>query len=554
MSDSLLVVTAADARYFELAAGAIASIRERTGREDVKIAFLDLGCTPEQLRWLQSQVQFIRAAEWEFDFPARAQAPAHHKGLLVRPYLRRYFPGHDLYLWIDADAWVQDWSAVELFLRGAARRRGLAIVPEIDRGSRIQYGGLPGYWEWARRYYAMSFGASVASELCSYPMLNAGVYALHRDAPHWEAWDEALRRGLRQATETYMADQAALNLVVHRGALFDRTELLPAWCNWTCHYGLPAWDAAAERFVEPYLPHHPIGILHLSGVKHDRVRLTTTALGAAEVSLRYALPTAGTGPVPAAATPFPPWDYVSPGFALVRPDAFFPHLTVGDRYVSPWPFLRREIPHNWYVDRRAPTIGLLNRDEVHLLYNTALQFRGRRALEIGCWRGWSTCHLALAGVELDVVDPALSEPEFRDQVEAVLTEAGVLDRVSLTPGFSPIAVEELAGRDQRRWSLCFIDGNHEVPFPLYDAEVCARFAADDALVLFHDLAAPDVAQGLDYLKRQGWRTVLYQTMQVMGAAWRGGARPVAHIPDPAVSWVLPSHLTGHPVCRGEDLT
>ncbi|WP_204249752.1 hypothetical protein [Gemmata sp. SH-PL17] len=49
------------------------------------------------------------------------------------------------------------------------------------------------------------------------------------------------------------------------------------------------------------------------------------------------------------------------------------------------------------MDRRAPHIGFVSRDEAAILYNTALRFRGRRALEIGCWLGWSTCHLALGG-------------------------------------------------------------------------------------------------------------------------------------------------------------
>ena len=50
-------------------------------------------------------------------------------------------------------------------------------------------------------------------------------------------------------------------------------------------------------------------------------------------------------------------------------------------------------------------VGFMNRDENHILYNKALQFRGLRALEIGCWLGWSTCQVAMVGVILDVVDP-----------------------------------------------------------------------------------------------------------------------------------------------------
>ncbi len=547
MARSTIVITAADAGYFEFLRGTIRSIRDKAPGREVALAVLDLGCTPEQRDWLRQRVDRIAKAEWEFTFPARDRTAAHFKALLVRPFLRKYFPGFDLYFWIDADAWVQDWSAVELFLRGA-ERRGLAIVPEIDRGSQLLYGGLPGYWDWAFQYYETSFGKEVAWQLRSYPMLNAGVYALHRDAPHWQAWAECLHTALQNAATVYMTDQAALNLLVYTRGLFDRTELLPAWCNWTCHYGLPAWDRSSRRLVEPYLPHTPIGILHMTGPKEQRHTLATTDGGTVELSLRYA----GDEAAPPSAPPPHPFgngDYVAPELAIVEADRFFPNLIVGDKSKSAWPFLRRQIPHNWYVDRRFPTIGFLSRDEAHLLYNLAREFQGKRALEIGCWLGWSTCHLALGGVQLDVVDPVLGRSDFHESVSNSLRAAGVQDRVHLVAGPSPLKVEELSGNGQRRWSLFFIDGDHEVPAPLYDAAICAECAEADAAIVFHDLAAPDVAQGLDYLRQHGWRTQLYQTMQIMGIAWRGNVNPVRHRPDPRVAWSLPAHLRGYPISQ-----
>jgi tetratricopeptide (TPR) repeat protein/glycosyltransferase involved in cell wall biosynthesis len=245
----------------------------------------------------------------------------------------------------------------------------------------------------------------------------------------------------------------------------------------------------------------------------------------------------------------PEGDYVAPGWAVLRPDACFPAMQVGDRRATAWPYLRREVPHPWYVDRRWPAIGWLSRDEAHLLYQSALQFRGQRALEIGCFVGWSTCHLALAGMTVDAVDPLLSRPELAESVRVSLQAAGVLECVHLVAGASPQAVEEMAAREGRRWPLIFIDGDHEGDGPLRDAMVAARFAADDALVLFHDLASPVVARGLEYLRVHGWRTLVYQTMQIMGAAWRGRARPVDHHPDPKVAWTLPEHLRHFPVCN-----
>jgi predicted O-methyltransferase YrrM len=208
----------------------------------------------------------------------------------------------------------------------------------------------------------------------------------------------------------------------------------------------------------------------------------------------------------------PAGDYVSPGLRIVLPDACFPDLVVADRNGTDWPWLRREIPHNFLADRRQPRVGFLNRDEAQILYNSALPFAGQPALEIGCWLGWSACHPALTGVHLDVVDPLLARAEIRASVQRSLAAAQVLDRVNLVPGPSPQAVRELAQRHGRRWSLIFIDGNHDAPGPLHDAQACEALAADDALILFHDLASPDVAQGLDYFRRKGWHTRIYDTM------------------------------------------
>ncbi|MBE9186360.1 glycosyltransferase [Microcoleus sp. LEGE 07076] len=558
----IIIITAADANYFELVRGTILSVREKPESNNVAIGFFDLGCTPEQLHWLETQVNIIKKPDWEFDFPGKNAAPHYLKGLLARPFLRRYFPDFDIYLWIDADAWVQDWQAVELLVKGAAKR-GLAVVPELDRGYYLAYGKLPWYWQFVSRDYQAAFGEEVAQQLHSYPTINAGIFALQKDAPHWELWAEYLEQGLQRHV-SLMTDQIALNRLVYGTEMFDKTEMLPARCNWSCNFGLPVWDKQRACFVEPYLPQEAIGILHITGHKHDLVKLATTDGDTVEISLRYQpiqTPknqqfTQKNMTLPANSeiannTLLPAGDYVSPGLKIILPDAYFPNMIVGDTKTCSWPYLRREIQHNWYVDRRANSVGFLSRDEAHILYNTALQFAGKKALEIGCWLGWSACHLALAGVELEVVDPLLETENIRqsviDSIQGAINGFGVQTTIELIPGYSPQRVQEFAAQFNRKWSLIFIDGEHEGDGPLNDAIACEKLAEKDAIILFHDLAAPAVAKGLDYLKQKGWHTVIYQTMQIMGAAWRGNVEPIEHQPDPNISWELPAHLQSYSV-------
>ncbi len=174
-------------------------------------------------------------------------------------------------------------------------------------------------------------------------------------------------------------------------------------------------------------------------------------------------------------------------------------------------------------------------------------FTGKPALEIGCWLGWSTCHLALAGVELDVIGPILFQDQPRESVVASLRTAEVLPRVRLIGGYTPAAVHELGQRRARKWSLIFIDGEHEEPGPIQDAIACEQWAESDAMIIFHDLVSPAVGRGLDYFASRGWKTLVYNTMQIMGVAYRGNIKPLEHHPDPAVNWQLPDHLKQHTV-------
>jgi len=134
-------------------------------------------------------------------------------------------------------------------------------------------------------------------------------------------------------------------------------------------------------------------------------------------------------PVEAEDAELPAGDYVSPTFWVYRPDAAFPHMRIGDKDRATWGYFRREIGHNWYVDGRSSTVGFVNRDEASILYNAARLFSGKRCLEIGCWRGWSSAHIAAGAGNLEIIDPVLADPVWRADVEGSLERAGQLDRV-----------------------------------------------------------------------------------------------------------------------------
>ncbi len=142
---------------------------------------------------------------------------------------------------------------------------------------------------------------------------------------------------------------------------------------------------------------------------------------------------------------------------------------------------------------------------------------------------------------LDVIDPVLQNIERRDEMIAMLRHAGLTERVTLHAAASPAHVQAL-GSNGARWSFVFIDGDHDSPAPARDALACIPFLESDAMILFHDLMAPDVAEALAELRARGWATLIYQTSQIMAAAWQGSVVPIAHRPDPKLDWDLPTHL------------
>ena len=169
----------------------------------------------------------------------------------------------------------------------AAGRDKLAITPEIDRAYKRHYKRpKPFGWTLAWKNYREAFGWRAADRLGRNPMLNCGVFALHRDAPHWDAWERVLSRVL-QRTRFFFVEQVALNYVIFAEHL--PVNFLPAYCNWMPGDAAPAFDAARGLFVEPYAPHEVIGVMHLAGreQKTQIFRLNRLDGGTVETSLRY---------------------------------------------------------------------------------------------------------------------------------------------------------------------------------------------------------------------------------------------------------------------------
>ena len=274
VSERTIAITGGDAGYFDLMKDCIGSLRATSEGRAVSLGVLDCGLTGEQRAWCRAQGATLVVPQWDFEFPGRDGLQDGYKALTARPFLPRYFPGFELYFWIDADCWVQQGDAIDLFL-AAARTGALAVAPEIHRSMRHYHHAWGEFSAVCGAAYEAGFDKATAERLIRYPMINAGVFALRADAPHWSGWAKIYGAALQRSTD--LTDQLALNVLVYDKGF--RHEPLPSRCNWPVHHATPAWDAERELFVEPAMPYDPLGILHMTIYTKKLAALDVRELG-----------------------------------------------------------------------------------------------------------------------------------------------------------------------------------------------------------------------------------------------------------------------------------
>ena len=270
-----VIVSLADANYFLLLEELVDSIKRFKESEDIAICILDAGLNQDQKEKLSKKVDVIKSAEWDIEVPNfKVKGKEWLKSQVSRAFLPNYFPNYEKYLWIDADAWVNSWYSIELFLKGCENKK-LSIATSADRA----YGRVLRA-EWFFKSFAKiksqnykhakssGFSEKIARQVALKPHLNIGVFAPEADAPHWEVWQKNLKKALSSG-KIWGSEQIAMNITIYSNNL--PVEILPAYCNWT-HISGMKFDKNNNTLVEPYLPNHEIGIVHFAGKNNDQIR------------------------------------------------------------------------------------------------------------------------------------------------------------------------------------------------------------------------------------------------------------------------------------------
>ena len=263
-----VIVSLADANYYPLLSELINSIKRFEKSRDIAICILDAGISDQQKNELASKVDEIKSAEWDIKVPdSKIKGREWLKSQVSRAFLPKYFPNYEKYLWIDCDAWVNDWQTIELYFK-ACENEKLGITQTIGPGYKITsrvdwvFGKLAIIKSQNFKHAIKSkISYEKARKLAFAPHINIGVFSLEKKSTTWEKWQENLKQTLKGG-DIFGSEQLAMNMSVYIDNV--ETEFLPLNCNWITSNLLPKFDEVNNTFVEPYLPNYKIGIMHLA--------------------------------------------------------------------------------------------------------------------------------------------------------------------------------------------------------------------------------------------------------------------------------------------------
>ncbi len=302
--NSNAIITLADSNYFELLQELINSIKSHDASKDVSICVLDAGLTNDQVNILKPKVHSIKKAQWDIEVPGfKVLKKEWLKSQVSRAFLPKYFPEFKKYLWIDCDAWVNSWSAIDLYFK-ACENGKLGITQSIGPGYRIMSKvkwliGKIAIIKSQNYKHAKASGIddSIARKLAFAPHVNIGVFSLEKNSKCWNVWQKNLQKTLSKG-RIFGSEGLAINIAIYHDNV--DVEFLPLRCNWITSHLLPKYDTEKNTFVEPFLPNEKIGIVHLAAGlwknnkdmrlnKNIKVELKTLAGKKIEKSLRFGI-------------------------------------------------------------------------------------------------------------------------------------------------------------------------------------------------------------------------------------------------------------------------
>ena len=296
MKKDKIIVSSADSKYFFLLKELFLSLDKSGILSDYQFSILDTGLTEEQKFFFLDNSVIIKEAIWNTSVPKfKILGRDNLKTQVARAYLPDYFEDYKLYIWLDADMWLNDIKSFNLYEKGAFNNK-LTIVPQSDRAY-VKNANVEWLFGFPKKIKTINYknisksiSKSLGRKYAFHSTLNAGAFAINDNVNIWKCFQKNIKLAAKKG-RIFGTDQVALALSIYEDGL--PSEFLPAYCNWMCEFNMPKFDNEKSKFVEPYIPNHPIALVHLAGL--DNIRQDKNILSNVETvdglqikkSLRY---------------------------------------------------------------------------------------------------------------------------------------------------------------------------------------------------------------------------------------------------------------------------
>ena len=273
MSKNKIIISSSDNKYFFLIKELYLSLKNNGILDEYDFAILDTGLDLKQKNYFKDHKVLVKSAEWNVEVPKyKILGRENLKTQVARAFLPDYFNNYKLYIWLDADMWLNDIESFYLYERGALNDK-LTIVPQSDRAyvknANVEW--LFGFPKKIKTINYKNISKSISKTLgrkyAFHSTLNAGAFAINDNVNIWKCFQKNIKLAAKKG-RIFGTDQVALALSIYEDDL--PSEFLPAYCNWMCEFKMPKFDDDKSQFVEPYIPNHPIALVHLAGLDNIR--------------------------------------------------------------------------------------------------------------------------------------------------------------------------------------------------------------------------------------------------------------------------------------------
>ena len=268
------VVFALDETFVALGKGLVLSLRALgLPDESCDLCLIDIGCGPVTREWMtQHGCRVVAFDQAPIGMAPPAGGANYMKALVCRPFIPQILPEYACFLYLDADAWVQNRDSVELALSAARSSPDrVVLAPFLDYSYSFNYAHpdeenylrfLGYFYEW----YEVSYGIEVAEQMKGRVLFSAGVFAMSAECPLWKGYAEEVgavfaRDYSEKPFAFHVAEQTALNRLIYTTGAFIPLEAIH---NYNCHVGAVERDEKSGEVVVKYPPRRPLGIVHLS--------------------------------------------------------------------------------------------------------------------------------------------------------------------------------------------------------------------------------------------------------------------------------------------------